>query len=48
MKSSKVVSIAMCPQEQLLAIAFSNSAVAITSLNDILESEEVEGSSKMI
>ena len=38
----------MCPQEQLLAVAFSNNAVATTTLQNILESDEIEGASKTI
>ena len=48
MKAAKVVSIAMCPQEQLIAIAFNNNAIATSNLSTILEWEEVEGNSKMI
>ena len=44
LRAARVISIAMCPQEQLIAIAFSNNAIATTSLAAIIESEELEHS----
>lgn len=35
-KVAKVVSIAMCPQEQLIAVSFDNNSIATTTLNSIL------------